>query len=109
MRSHSVLLAIVVAALCLSLVTADWTAKLKAQPVKHAKAHAHHHKHHATKPPPQLNLRPIIGIFTDANSDNLNETGSKIPADYVKWLEQGESAFRQPPMHREETELSRLG
>lgn len=31
------------------------------------------------------NLRPIVGIFTLANSDKPTETASTIPATYVKW------------------------
>jgi gamma-glutamyl hydrolase len=43
----------------------------------------------APGPSPTPNPRPIVGVFSLANSDDPAETGSIIPADYVKWLEQG--------------------
>jgi gamma-glutamyl hydrolase len=55
-----------------------------------------------------LNSRPIIGIFTLANSDDPNETGSTIPAPYVKWLEQSSARVAPIPFNAPKDELDRL-
>lgn len=55
-----------------------------------------------------LNPRPVIGIFTLANSDNPTETGSIIPAAYVKWLEQGGARVAVIPFNAPRNVLDQL-
>lgn len=56
----------------------------------------------------QVNTRPIIGIFSLANSDNANETGSIIPAGYVKWLEQAGARVAVIPFNAPHDVLDQL-
>jgi hypothetical protein len=72
----------------------------KLKPLK--PAHPSHHRSAA------LNTRPIIGILSLANSDNANETGSIIPAGYVKWLEQAGARVAVVPFNAPSNVLDSL-
>lgn len=55
-----------------------------------------------------INSRPIIGIVSLANSDHPDETGSIIPASYVKWLEQAGARVAVIPFNAPPAETDRL-
>lgn len=56
----------------------------------------------------EINPRPIVGIVSLANSDEPGETGSIIPASYVKWLEQAGARVAVIPFNAPPAETDRL-
>jgi gamma-glutamyl hydrolase len=97
MRTSSLLVLLLVA-LCIALVSAR-SHRETARPKKPVAA--------AVKTA-TLNPRPIIGVFSLANSDNDGETGSIIPADYVKWLEQSGARVAVVPFNAPTSVLDQL-